>query len=82
VLTSDEVYWLVRRDGVLERRPDGRERMLAYRREETGGDEVGVPEARQAEASRRLLAYVQHYTMSLINNAFYREPARGGRGDD
>jgi phosphoglycerol transferase MdoB-like AlkP superfamily enzyme len=82
VLTSDEVYWLVRRDGVLERRPDGSERMLAYRREATGGEEVGVAEGRQAESSRRLLAYVQHYTMSLINNAFYRESGRGGRADD
>lgn len=82
VLTSDEVYWLVRRDGVLERRPDGSERMLAYRREVTGSEDVRVPESRQAEASRRLLAYVQHYTMSLINNAFYREPVRRAPGDD
>lgn len=82
VLTTDEVYWLVRRDGVLERRPDGSERMLAYRRERTGEAEADVAADRQAEASRRLLAYVQHYTMSLINNSFYRDGMRRAATDD
>lgn len=82
VLTTDEVYWLVRRDGVLERRPDGSERLLAYRREATGAETATLPEAQQAEVSRRLLAYVQHYTMSLIQNSFYREPARREVGND
>lgn len=72
VLTTDETYWIVRRDGVLERTPTGAERVLAYRRERTGSEAVTMSPELQAELSRRLSAYVQHYTMSLINNAFYR----------
>jgi len=88
VLTTDETYWIVRRDGVLERTPTGAERMLEYRREQTGGAAASPSvtqrtsgpspqlseqaSALQTELSRRLSAYVQHYTMSLINNAFYR----------
>lgn len=82
VLTTDETYWLVRADGVLERRPDGSERVLAYLRERTGTEDGAMPTARQEDASRRLLAYVQHYTMSLINNSFYRDATRRERGDD
>lgn len=82
VLTTDETYWLVRADGVLERRPDGSERVLAYLRERTGIEDGAMPAARQEDASRRLLAYVQHYTMSLINNSFYRDATRRERGDD
>ena len=77
VLTTDETYWIVRRDAVLERTPDGRERTFAYERERTGATEARLPAARRAEQSQRLLAYVQHYTMSLITNSFYREPGRG-----
>ncbi len=72
VLTTDETYWIVRKDGVLERTPAGTERMLMYRRERTGEAETVLPQASRAELSRRLLAYVQHYTMSLIENSFYR----------
>ena len=82
MLTTDEIYWLVRKDGVVERRPDGSERVLAYARERTGETAGTMPPALQAERSRRLLAYVQHYTMSLINNAFYREADRATRADD
>ncbi len=73
VLTTDETYWLVRREGVLERRPDGSERLLAYQRERTAAATVALPSGVAGEMSSRLQAYVQHYTMSLINNAFYRE---------
>lgn len=73
VLTTDETYWLVRPDAVLERTPAGTERLLAYERERTGETPGALSDSLQAERSRRLLAYVQHYTMSLINNAFYRE---------
>lgn len=82
VLTTDETYWLVRADGVLERRPDGSERVLAYLRERTGTEDGAMPAGRQEDASRRLRAYVQHYTMSLINNSFYRDATRRERGDD
>jgi phosphoglycerol transferase MdoB-like AlkP superfamily enzyme len=76
VLASDETYWMVRADGVLERTPDGRERVLRYDRERTGGREAQLPVAQRAARSERLLAYLQHYTMSMINNSFYREPGR------
>jgi phosphoglycerol transferase MdoB-like AlkP superfamily enzyme len=75
VLSTDATYWIVRREGVVERQPDGRERELAYRREETGREEGALPDALTQELSQRLLAYVQHYTMSMINNSFYRDPA-------
>lgn len=76
VLASDETYWMVRTDGVLERTPDGRERVLAYERERTGARVTRLPPAQQSARSQRLLAYLQHYTMSMINNSFYREPGR------
>ncbi|HRQ78210.1 MAG TPA: LTA synthase family protein [Gemmatimonadaceae bacterium] len=82
VLTTDETYWLVRADAVLERRPDGSERVLPYLRERTGAEEGTMPASEQDEVSRRLRAYVQHYTMSLINNSFYRDATRRERGDD
>jgi phosphoglycerol transferase MdoB-like AlkP superfamily enzyme len=72
VLTMDETYWIVREEGVLERTPLGEERVLAYRRERTGEAEGTVSAEVQANLNRRLLAYLQHYTMSLINNSFYR----------
>lgn len=73
VLASDEVYWIVRRDGVLERLPDGQEKLLAYTRETTGASAAAaVSPERSAAMSRRLLAYIQHYTNSMINNSFYR----------
>ncbi len=75
VLTTDGVFWLVRRNGVLERMPDGRERALAFEGERTGAAPGTLSEAERAEMSRKLLAYVQHFTMSMINNSFYREPA-------
>lgn len=75
VLAADDTYWMVRAEGVLERRPDGQERLLAYQGEATGRTESALtPEAGRA-LSQRLLAYVQHYTMSMINNSFYRDPA-------
>ncbi len=72
VLTMDETYWIVREEGVLERSPMGDERVLAYRRERTGETEAALPAELQSDLNRRLLAYLQHYTMSLINNSFYR----------
>ncbi len=84
VLATDEVYWMVRKEGVLERLPDGRERALAFRREETGREPGTLTPAQSAEMSARLRAYVQHFTMSLINNSFYRAPGAraAARGDN
>ena len=77
VLATDEVFWMVRTEGVLERLPNGQERTLSYRREATGRDSGALTPEQAAEMSRKLLAYVQHFTMGMINNSFYRE--RGAR---
>jgi phosphoglycerol transferase MdoB-like AlkP superfamily enzyme len=84
VLTTDNTYWMVRQEGVVERMPDGSERALAYQRERTGRVAAELSEPQAAALSQRLLAHVQHYTMSMINNSFYRElpPKPGVRGDN
>jgi phosphoglycerol transferase MdoB-like AlkP superfamily enzyme len=84
VLTTDNAYWLVRKEGVVERMPDGAERVLAYERERTGGAPAELSAPSAEALSRRLLAHVQHYTMSMINNSFYRElpPKPSARGDN
>lgn len=74
VLATDETFWLVRREGVLERAPDGRERVLEYQEEETGTTAGTLTSAPSAQLSQRLLAYVQHFTSSMLNNSFYRDP--------
>ena len=75
ILETNGVYWLVTREGVLERLPSGDERLLAYRREFTTESSDAVLQRPDVEAalSRRLHAYMQHYTTSMINNSFYRE---------
>jgi phosphoglycerol transferase MdoB-like AlkP superfamily enzyme len=84
VLSTDEVFWIVRKEGVMERVPDGRERTLAFRREATGREPGTLTPKQSAEMSARLRAYVQHFTMSMINNSFYRDPATraSARGDN
>jgi phosphoglycerol transferase MdoB-like AlkP superfamily enzyme len=72
VLTTDQTYWIVRPEGVLERLPSGTQRGLAYLGEHTGDEETDLPDALEAELGLRLLAYVQHYANSMINNSFYR----------
>lgn len=75
VLRSNGVYWLVRRDGVLQRDPDGSERLFAFQRQETVPVEVSAPPRIKGELSRRLRAHLQHFSNSLISNSFYQ--ARG-----
>ena len=76
VLQSNDVFWVVRREVVLEREPDGRERLFALAGERTGSAPAGPDgEALGAELRQRLNAYLQHYTSSLINNSFYYAPA-------
>jgi len=84
VLTTDNTYWMVRKEGVVERMPDGSERLLAYQRERTGRTPAALSAATADELSQRLLAHVQHYTMSMINNSFYRDvpPRPVVRGDN
>lgn len=81
VIAADEVYWLVRRDGVVERHPDGRQRTLAYRREATGLEADWERTAVSDSLDRQLWAHVQHYTTAMIENTFYRVvPARSDGG--
>ncbi|MEX2181918.1 MAG: LTA synthase family protein [Gemmatimonadaceae bacterium] len=78
ILENSGTHWLVTRDGVLEHDPSGAERLMAYRREATSAhaESLDDPEL-AARLSQRLRAYVQHYTSSMINNAFYRESHDG-----
>jgi len=76
VLSTDETFWIVRAEGVVERAPTGAHRVLAYRREATGREPGALPPAAAHALSRRLEAYVQHYAMSLIHNSFYRDPVQ------
>jgi phosphoglycerol transferase MdoB-like AlkP superfamily enzyme len=76
VLQSNEVLWVVRKEAVLQREPNGRERLFALRGEATGEAPAGpAGEAVAPELRRRLDAYVQHYASSMIHNSFYTEPA-------
>jgi phosphoglycerol transferase MdoB-like AlkP superfamily enzyme len=76
ILQSNDIFWLVRRDAVLQREPNGSERVFALEGERSGGR---PPSARGAalapELRRRLDAYVQHYANGMIRNTFFREPA-------
>ncbi len=72
VLRSNGSYWLVREEGVLQRDPDGRERLFAFQRHETVPVEVPVEPRLKQELSRRLRAHLQHFSNSLISNSFYQ----------
>ncbi|MBX3175347.1 MAG: LTA synthase family protein [Gemmatimonadaceae bacterium] len=72
VLSSDETFWLVRREGVLERLPDGQERSVAYSRETTGGTPASLPSERVTAMSAKLKAQLQHFVNSMVGNSFYR----------
>lgn len=75
VLRSNGTFWLVREDGVLQRDPDGTERLFAFRRQETVPVEVAAQAGVKLEMSRHLRAHLQHFSNSLITNSFYQ--ARG-----
>lgn len=75
VLRSNGTYWLVREEGVLQRDPDGTERLFAYERQETVPVEVTAESGLKLEMSRHLRAHLQHFSNSLITNSFYQ--ARG-----
>ena len=75
VLHNDGRYWLVRREGVLQRDPDGTERLLAYRREATGGTPAPGDSLRAA-LSRELHAHIQHFANSMVRNSYYRAEPR------
>jgi phosphoglycerol transferase MdoB-like AlkP superfamily enzyme len=79
VLQSNGVFWMVRREGVLQRDPNGTERLFAQDGENTG-ETPGDSTARALEPlmRQRLNAYVQHYSSSLLGNSFYRDPRASG----
>lgn len=75
ILQSNEIFWLVRREAVLQREPNGAERLLALAGERTGSlpaSAAGV--ALEPLLRQRLNAYVQHYANGMIRNTFFREP--------
>ena len=68
--------------GRLANRETPVETELMFRREQTGQTPATLPDGISATLSRRVLAYVRHHTMSMINNSFYRSPAeRASRSD-
>ncbi len=76
ILQSNDIFWLVRRDAVLQREPNGTERLFALEGERSGSTPPGARGAALApELRRRLDAYVQHYANGMIRNTFFREPA-------
>jgi len=72
VLRSNGSHWLVRKEGVLQRDPDGTERLFDFQRHETVPVEVPEEPHLKEEMSRRLRAHLQHFTNSLISNSFYQ----------
>ncbi|HSE27053.1 MAG TPA: hypothetical protein VLA95_02395, partial [Gemmatimonadales bacterium] len=83
VLHNDGRFWLVRREGVLQRDPGGTEQLLAYRREATEPTPVAADSLRQ-DLAMELRAHIQHFANSLVRNSYYREQPRahartGGR---
>jgi arylsulfatase A-like enzyme len=75
VLHSDGRFWLVRREGVLQRDPDGTERLLAYRREATEPTPV-AGDALRRDLATALRAHIQHFANSMVRNAYYRDEPR------
>jgi phosphoglycerol transferase MdoB-like AlkP superfamily enzyme len=75
ILQSNNVFWIVRQDGVLQRDPDGSEHLFTLEGEHTGatpGD--ATSQAIEPILRQRLNAYLQHYSASLRGNSFYRDP--------
>ncbi len=77
ILGADGYYWLVRRDGVVQRTPTGAEAMFPYAAE---ASLTAAGRVAPSPLTSRLHAHVQHYNNSLLQNSFYREPAGGARG--
>jgi hypothetical protein len=75
ILQSNNVFWIVRQDGVLQRDPNGSERLFTLQGEQTGATpgDAGA-QAIEPILRQRLNAYLQHYASSLRGNSFYREP--------
>ena len=79
VLQSNNIFWLVRREGVLQRDPNGTERLFALQAEQTGATPVDeAARALEPLMRQRLNAYVQHYSSSLLGNSFYRDARPSG----
>jgi len=71
ILGTNGYYWLVRRDGVVQRDPRGAESCFPY------AGEASLTAAASATAPTRLAArlhaHVQHFNNSLLLNSFYRD---------
>ncbi len=71
ILSSDGYYWLVRRDGVVQRDAAGTETIFPYAAEASMSPSAVSRTAPVALVSR-LHAHVQHFNNSLLRNSFYR----------
>jgi len=71
VLQSNGIYWLVRRDGVLQLDPTGEVQRFEYRGYETETTPVSDPDPGAEPLARRLRAHLQHFNNSLLRNSFY-----------
>jgi hypothetical protein len=60
---------------VLQRDPDGTERLLAYRREATEPTPV-AGDALRRDLATALRAHIQHFANSMVRNAYYRDEPR------
>jgi uncharacterized sulfatase len=78
ILGANGYYWLVRRDGVLQREPDGREALFPYAAEASLTAAAGA--AAPTVLASRLHAHVQHFNNSLLQNSFYRSADAAARG--
>lgn len=77
VLQSNGHFWLVRREGVIQRDPGGQELLFAFREHRTEALPIDGPSGLHAVLRVQLHAHLQHFSNSLIRNAFYRDSSRG-----
>ncbi len=73
ILQSNGTYWLVRREGVVQRDPDGRESAFPY----LGPATTATGAAVSGPFASRLHAHVQHFNNSMLGNSFYRDITPG-----
>jgi phosphoglycerol transferase MdoB-like AlkP superfamily enzyme len=76
ILGSDGYYWLVRRDGVVQRDAKGTETVFPYAAEASLSASA-MGQTAPVTLAGRLQAHLQHFNNSLLRNSFYRADADG-----
>jgi hypothetical protein len=71
ILQSNGTYWLVRRDGVVQRDADGTETVFTYAAQATVAAPIPTAAAAERMLASRLQAHVQHFNNSMLQNSFY-----------